>query len=531
VRWVCLLGILSAEFIAISLRFDARTVRPDRALSGFIAQTGPISRLGIAIGLATLMIAGPRCLRLLRDESRKLKDPRWLVPAFGANLLAFLAFYGLSSITLEGGRVRHWDLALVLSWMLAGFATLLFWAMAIIPARLWHSIFRECGGNIAAGASAGMAAYLLGLLARDQWSLLSRGTFGLVAFLLSLVFSDTVCQPDSEIVGTSSFAVSIAPVCSGYEGMGMMAGLLGVSLWLFRRDFRFPRALALLPMGMFLMWLSNALRITTLVALGTWGYERFAIGGFHSLAGWLLFLLIGLALVVWARQSPFFSTVHPQARDSDLREVSRDGAYLVPAMAIIATAMITVSLAPGFDVYYPARVIAAGAALLVYRGAYTELRPCWSWQAVLNGCLVFALWMSLEPLSASASTGQPAPSSLSAMGPVWAAVWVFFRVFGSVVTVPLAEELAFRGYLTRRLISADFTTIPPGKMTWLSFIVSSVLFGALHGRWVAGTLAGMAYALAYRRRGELGDAVLAHGVTNALIAITVLATGQWSLWN
>jgi hypothetical protein len=30
--------------------------------------------------------------------------------------------------------------------------------------------------------------------------------------------------------------------------------------------------------------------------------------------------------------------------------------------------------------------------------------------------------------------------------------------------------------------------------------------------------------------GEPSDAVVAHGVTNALIAVTVLVTGAWSLW-
>ena len=40
----------------------------------------------------------------------------------------------------------------------------------------------------------------------------------------------------------------------------------------------------------------------------------------------------------------------------------------------------------------------------------------------------------------------------------------------------------------------------------------------------------MAYALAYHRRGELTDAIVAHGVTNGLIAALVLANGTWSLW-
>jgi CAAX prenyl protease-like protein len=97
--------------------------------------------------------------------------------------------------------------------------------------------------------------------------------------------------------------------------------------------------------------------------------------------------------------------------------------------------------------------------------------------------------------------------------------------------VPLAEELAFRGYLTRRLISADFQAVPDGRFTWPSFLISSLLFGALHQRRLAGTIAGMAYALAYYRRGKLIDAVAAHSVTNLCITVSVIATREWSRWS
>ena len=60
---------------------------------------------------------------------------------------------------------------------------------------------------------------------------------------------------------------------------------------------------------------------------------------------------------------------------------------------------------------------------------------------------------------------------------------------------------------------------------------SSILFGALHGRWLAGTVAGMFYAWAMYRRGKTGDAILAHAITNALIAADVLILGNWTLWN
>jgi membrane protease YdiL (CAAX protease family) len=57
-----------------------------------------------------------------------------------------------------------------------------------------------------------------------------------------------------------------------------------------------------------------------------------------------------------------------------------------------------------------------------------------------------------------------------------------------------------------------------------------VLFGAMHSRLIAGTLTGALYLLCYRRRGELADAILAHAITNALIAAYVLTTGTWALW-
>jgi CAAX prenyl protease-like protein len=138
--------------------------------------------------------------------------------------------------------------------------------------------------------------------------------------------------------------------------------------------------------------------------------------------------------------------------------------------------------------------------------------------------------MALEPAPVVEGAQTALVAYLDRLPPWRATCWLLFRVLGSVLTVPLAEELAFRGYLTRRLIRADFQEVPLGRFTWLSFLISSAVFGALHGRWLAGTLAGMIYALALYRRGRLADAVLAHATTNALIAAYVLTTGTWSLW-
>ena len=104
------------------------------------------------------------------------------------------------------------------------------------------------------------------------------------------------------------------------------------------------------------------------------------------------------------------------------------------------------------------------------------------------------------------------------------------RILGSALIVPIAEELAFRGFLARRLIAAEFEEVPFGTFTWFSFLLSSLLFGAMHQSVLAGTAAGAVYAVATYQRGRLSDAVAAHSTTNLLIAVQVLFGNAWRLW-
>jgi len=109
-------------------------------------------------------------------------------------------------------------------------------------------------------------------------------------------------------------------------------------------------------------------------------------------------------------------------------------------------------------------------------------------------------------------------------------------VLAATTTVPVAEELAYRGFLLRRLSissggAADFEAIDFRRVTYFAIAISSILFGLMHGqRWFAGTLAGVVYAMVARRRQSIGNAVAAHATTNALIAVYVLAGGNWQLW-
>jgi CAAX prenyl protease-like protein len=109
--------------------------------------------------------------------------------------------------------------------------------------------------------------------------------------------------------------------------------------------------------------------------------------------------------------------------------------------------------------------------------------------------------------------------------------WVVFRVLAAVTTVPLAEELAFRGFLMRWLVAAEFEVVSMRHLSWFAVLASSAVFGVLHGaQWLPGMVAGLAFAAVMLRRGKIGDAVFAHATSNALLAGYVLFYQQWHLW-
>jgi CAAX prenyl protease-like protein len=83
----------------------------------------------------------------------------------------------------------------------------------------------------------------------------------------------------------------------------------------------------------------------------------------------------------------------------------------------------------------------------------------------------------------------------------------------------------------RRLAAADFEAIRFGDVGLAALLLSSLAFGVMHGSmWPAGIIAGLAYGLVVMRGGRFGDAVIAHAMTNALLAGYVLSAGQWQLW-
>ena len=109
------------------------------------------------------------------------------------------------------------------------------------------------------------------------------------------------------------------------------------------------------------------------------------------------------------------------------------------------------------------------------------------------------------------------------MPPAIFALWVFSRIFGTTLLVPLIEELFFRGYLLRRLDSGGIA------MRVVAIATSAGLFAVLHDRWLLAVAAGVVLSLLVLRQGRLTDAILAHVVANGIVAFWAVATGDWTI--
>ena len=115
--------------------------------------------------------------------------------------------------------------------------------------------------------------------------------------------------------------------------------------------------------------------------------------------------------------------------------------------------------------------------------------------------------------------------------PAWMYTFLAIRLVGLVLVIPIAEEFFTRGFLMRYIEDIDWDQIPMGMATWRS-VVGIIVYGAVAhpGEIVAAVAWFGLVTWLYLRTKNVWDCVIAHGLTNLLLAGYVLATGTWELW-
>lgn len=529
VAWIALLFI--PELIAISVWLDTASLSRDYVLTRFISHWGAwILRAFVACAALFLVFGYLRAKPVLREISRRSAEvpvrPAFLAGHFGS--LAVFAF--LSRILFGGSALGPWTDGAALAWVASGLVAIVLAAVAFLPPETWPGLVRCTGNTWAYAAVTAVIVCWLGQALRLLWEPATRTTFIIVKFLLGLFLSRVVSEPATATIGSTSFRVIIDPACSGLEGVGLMFVFGILWLWLFRQELRFPQAILLVPASLGIAFLLNSARIAALILIGNAGAPSIAAGGFHSQAGWIAFNVVALGLVLGSQHVPWIAVSRPQPAPAGSRADNPAALYLAPFLAILAAGMVSRAVAGRFEWLYPLRLFAAAGVLWCYRKKYVKLNWAFGWLGPAAGAVVFALWIALDRLAAPSYASGIGSGLIPGHGAGWM-VWLALRTLGAVVTVPIAEELAFRGFLLRRLVSADFERIDFRSASLFALLGSSVAFGLMHGaRWFAGSLAGLLYALVLRRRGRIGEAVAAHATTNALLALWVIARGDWRLW-
>jgi exosortase E/protease (VPEID-CTERM system) len=530
--------LLAIELWLFKLRFTTDALESSPLWWAPLVRVLRFNTSGVLCALGVILLFGrSRIVAAYRATASERERPRSWLPSAAGHLGALALFYFLTARMLDGA-VEEGFVAEILPipWVLCGAVSVCLLAGISVPAVAQRQLVRSLAWLGLAALAVASAAVLAANTFGEDWPLwepLSRGTMWISYRILGLFFADRIYDPEGLILGTSRFSVSVSQYCSGYEGATLFVVFFAFFLGFWRDRLRFPHALLLLPIGATVAWLMNSVRITLLIVFGTTVSPEMAMKGFHIYAGWPLVCGIALGCVAVGTRLRFFAT-GPAAPARASSEVNPAALYLGPLLAFTATAMIAGAFSATPEKLYALRIVPVLAVLWLHRKEHAHLRPTWSWAAVGVGVAAFGVWAGLVrllPIGLGAAPGAaPVGAEVRDFAPLAAALWWTTRVAGTCVITPVVEELAFRGFLARRLVAADFESVDPTAITGLAALLSSFAFGLLHGSWPAGTAVGLLYTYAYRRRGRLFDAVLAHAATNVVMVLVTFMTGDWRFW-
>jgi len=548
---VALLGlVLFSEKFALNFLVDFNATQHASGLGGLLRDAQHIGfrfLVAFAVSLALLAYARtdtrwPVLNEAAREAPVRLK---WLL----AHALLLLPLLPLSYFMYGNRGAPLPFVPMALLWAVCAAGAVLALVGGLAPGAVWKGAARTLGALwLYAALAAALAASAM-QWSEALWRPTAAITFQAVHRLLVPLIPSLSADPGTLVLRSQNFAVEVSNECSGLEGAGLLLTFCAAWLLCFRREYYFPRALLLLPFGLALSFGLNVLRIATLMLIGDAGYPQMAIYGFHSQAGWIAFNCTAGLIAFASRRSRWLNRVAHAERPAlaaacaappampvgtsssapvgTARGENPTAAYLLPFLLILGAGMIARALSSGFETLYVLRPLAAGIAIVLYWPRLRRLQWRFSWRGPLVGVAICVLWVGIGRLLTSATA---MPAALIAMPAAERIAWLVVRIGAAMITVPMAEELAFRGYLLRRIESPDFESVRFRSVGATALIFSAVAFGLEHGAlWLPGVIAGLAYAGVAMRTERFGEAVAAHATTNALLVAYVLSMGQWQL--
>ena len=190
-----------------------------------------------------------------------------------------------------------------------------------------------------------------------------------------------------------------------------------------------------------------------------------------------------------------------------------------------------------YPISYVAKTVLVAILLIYFRQRYTTIRWNYWWLGVIFGVLGLVQWVGMEHLLLHFWPGYP-HLSVEPFNPYEKiaspqARWAFIAVrwAGASLLVPVMEELFWRDYLWRTIAAPnDFKLASVGEPDLTALAVVSLVFCLVHVQWMTAIVWGLMVGSLLILTRSLGACIIMHGVTNFLLGLYVLKTGEWYFW-
>lgn len=200
-----------------------------------------------------------------------------------------------------------------------------------------------------------------------------------------------------------------------------------------------------------------------------------------------------------------------------------------------------------YPVVYAIKIALTLAAVAFVWPGYRQFPLRLSWLAIVVGIVGGAIWIALAapgwerlyfwPLVEKITFGyvkieRPAfnpfdPSHHLATG--WAWAFLVVRFLGLVAVIPLIEEFLLRGFVMRFVMERDWWNIPFGTASRLAIVVGTVFPMLSHPELLAAAVWFSMVTWLMLKTKNIWDCITAHAITNLILGIYVVTSGNWSL--
>ncbi|MEX2186388.1 MAG: CAAX prenyl protease-related protein [Pirellulales bacterium] len=200
-----------------------------------------------------------------------------------------------------------------------------------------------------------------------------------------------------------------------------------------------------------------------------------------------------------------------------------------------------------YPLVYTAKIAAVIVALVLVWPVYRRFPLGVTPLGLLVGVVGGALWIGLcrsdieekvlagLGLESWLSTGtRAAYNPLEALtdNPAWMYGFLAIRFLGLAVLVPIIEEFFLRGFLMRFVTATDWAKVPFGVASVMAIVVGTAFPVLSHPPSEALAVIVWFSLLTWLmlKTRNIWDCVAAHAVTNLMLGIYVVASGDWRLW-